>query len=282
MALMAVTGGFASMASGGAPMGLPRAYVGEGQWAVGVEYGREQGDLQAYGRVEETLLNGSSFFWTQPFEMLDLGRNMIFGTIAHGICENWDIFGRVGVSDAKDELVARQADSDAVERRDDFDGGFGLAWGAGTRATFCRTGPWSFGALAQITWFRPGESDFTVADPLIPDESWVGEAELDYWQAQASVAAMYQIDRLHLWAGPFLQFVRGDLDFDGSAVLAGAGVSTIRASTELQESSQFGAHFGAHWEMSDAFNLWVEGQLTEDSWLVGVGGVFVPEKSQGL
>ena len=282
MVVVAVTGVFPSIAPGGAPMGLPGAIVGEGRWAIGAEYGREQGNVDAFGRVDEVFLNGTSFFWTQPFEINDLTSNMIFGTLAYGICDNWDIFARVGAADAKDKIVALAADTDALERQDDFDGSFGLAWGAGTRATFCRSGPWSFGGLMQVTWFRPGNSDFSVADPLIPDESWVGDVQLSYWQAQASLAAAYQIDKWRLWAGPFLQFVRGDMDFNGRAVLDGAGVSTIRWTSTLQESSEIGAHFGVNWELSDLFDLWVEGQITADSWLVGIGGVFIPEKSLGL
>ena len=282
MVVVAVTGVFPSIAPGGAPMGLPGAIVGEGRWAIGAEYGREQGDVDAFGRVDEVFLNDSSFFWTQPFEINDLTSNMIFGTLAYGICDNWDIFARVGAADAKDKIVALAADTDALERQDDFEGSFGLAWGAGTRATFCRAGPWSFGGLMQVTWFRPGNSDFSVADPLIPDESWVGDVKLSYWQAQASLAAAYQIDKWRLWAGPFLQFVRGDMDFNGRAVLDGAGVSTIRWTSNLQESSEIGAHFGVNWELSDLFDLWVEGQITADSWLVGIGGVFIPEKSLGL
>jgi hypothetical protein len=72
------------------------------------------------------------------------------------------------------------------------------------------------------------------------------------------------------------------MDFNGRAVLDGAGVSTIRWTSNLQESSEIGAHFGVNWELSDLFDLWVEGQITADSWLVGIGGVFIPEKSLGL
>ena len=281
-AVLIVTGILVSAAPAGAPMGPATAFLGDGRWAVGGEYAYEQTDLDAFGTVTERFLNDTSFFWTQPFRVDDLTSNMFFGTLAFGISDNWDIFARVGAADAKDKIVALSADTDAIERQNDFDGSFGLAWGAGTRATFCRSGPWSFGGLMQVTWFRPGNSDFSVADPLIPDESWVGEAKLNYWQAQAALAATYQVDQWRFWAGPFLQSIRGDLDFSGAAVLNGAGVSTIRWTSDVQESSQFGGHFGANWEVSDVFDVWVEGQVTGDSWLVGVGAMFRPEKSFGI
>ncbi len=282
MAAWIVTGVLVSVAEGGAPMGPATAFLGEGRWAVGGEYAYEQTDLEAFGTVTERFLNDTSFFWTQPVRIDDLTSNMFFGTLAFGICDNWDIFARLGAADAKDRIVALTADADAVERQDDFDGSFGLAWGAGTRATFCRFGPWSFGGLMQVTWFRPGSSDFSIVDPLIPDESWVGDMKLNYWQAQASLAATYQADKWRFWAGPFLQFIRGDMNFNGAAVLDGAGVSTIRWASDLQESTQVGGHFGANWEVSDVFDVWVEGQITGDSWLVGVGAMIRPEKSFGI
>jgi hypothetical protein len=282
MAVLIVLGVLVSAAPAGAPMGPPTAFLGEGRWAVGGEYGYEQTDMKASGTVTEQFLNDTTFFWTQPFRIDDLASNMFFGTLAFGICDNWDIFARVGAANAQDEIVALPADTGAVQRQNDFDGSCGLAWGVGTRATFCRSGPWSFGGLMQVTWLHPGDSDFAVVDPLIPDESWVGEVKLKYWQAQAVLAAAYEADQWRFWAGPFLQFIRGDMDFNGTAVLNGAGVSTIGWTSKLRESAQVGGHFGANWEMSDVFDVWVEGQITGDSWLVGVGALIRPEKSFGI
>jgi hypothetical protein len=280
-ALLAASG-LVSVAPGGAPVGPATALVGEGRWAVGVEYGYERSDLEAFGRVEEQFFGGASFFWTQPFRIDDLESHMVFGTIAYGLCDTWDVFVRLGAANAKGTLVALSADTDALESQDEVDGSFGLAWGVGTRATFCRSGPWSIGGLMQVTWFRPGDSSFAVADPLIPDESWVGDVTLRHWQAQMALAAVYEMDCWRLWAGPFLQFVRGSLDFTGTALLDGSGVGTLRWTSELQESSQVGAHFGAGWDLTREWNLWVGGQITADSWLVGLGAAFHPERAFDL
>ncbi len=282
IAVLAATGVFVSVASGGAPMGLPTATLSQGQWAIGAEYAYEQSNLEAFGRVREVFLDNSVFSWTQPFRLDDVTSNMFFGTLAYGLCENWDIFARVGASDAQDSLVLVPADTEARQAQDDLDSSFGLAWGMGTRATFCRCGPWSFGGLAQVTWFHPGDSSFGVTDPLQPDESWAGDVSLKYWQAQMALAAAYQIDTWRLWAGPFLQFVRGDMDFAASTVLGDAGISTIRWTSDLQESSQIGAQFGARWEATKEWNLSVEGQITGDSWLVGVGVSFIPGTATDL
>ncbi len=280
MAILAVTASFASVASGGAPMGLPNAWVDQGRWAVGGEYGYEQMNLESSGRVTQQIFGQEPAFWTQRFRIDDLASNMFFGTIAYGISENWDIFARVGAADAKGTVVALPASTDALTRQDDVDGSFGLAWGAGTRATLYRCGPWSFGGLVQVTWFRPGDSAFSITDPLQPDESWAGDAELKYWQLQASLAAVYQVENWRFWAGPFLQAVYGDLNFRGTSSLTdGPALSTIRWSSSIDESYEVGAHLGVNWELSNEWSLWAEGQITGDSWLVGVGGAFSPEKA---
>lgn len=277
---LAMAAGLAATAQAGAPLGPPTALLGEGNWGIGAEYGHEQISMEACGTVIEVFPDDSYFFWTQAFEIEDLQTNMIFGTLAYGVCDTWDIFVRAGTADAKDDIVALPADAGSVARRDAFDGNFGLAWGAGTRATFCRSGPWSFGGTVQVTWFQPGDSDFTIDDPLLPDETWVGDIELDYWQAQVSLAASLQLDTLQFWIGPFLQFIDGDMDFDGQAVLAGGGtVSDLCWSSDLNESSQIGGFIGLNWEVTRQWNLWVEGQVTSDSWLVGVGTVIVPGRS---
>jgi hypothetical protein len=280
---LAVTAVLVSVASAGAPMGAPTALLGEGNWGLGGEYGFEQIDLDASGTVTEQFATTVDVH-PQAFQIADLRSSMFFGTLAYGLSDDWDIFARLGAADAGDDIVVMPSLVQPPERRGAFDGGYGFAWGAGTRATFWRSGPWSFGGLAQFTWFRPGDSAFTVADPLQPDESWVGNVELDYWQVQASLAATYQADMWRLWIGPFVHIIRGDMDFDGNAVFAEGGPTTrsLTWTSSLEEASQIGGHFGAHVEFADEWSLWVEGQVTGDSWLVGTGLTFVPGKTFGM
>jgi hypothetical protein len=258
-----------SAALGGAPMGLPIATLEEGKWSLGGEFGHEQIDLEASGKSTERWPT-FSLSQRQKFEIEDLTSNMLFGNVAYGICNNWDVFIRVGAADAADDIVISGVGQDS------FDGSYGFAWGIGTRATFGRRGPWTFGGQVQVTWFRPGDSDFAIIDPLIPDETWSGKVELEYWQAQVGLAAVYQVDAWRLWAGPFLQFIDGDMDFKGQAIIT-EEPGSLTWTSDVEESSQFGAHVGASWDMTEQWNLWVEGQLTGDSWLIGIGTAFTPE-----
>jgi len=279
-AALIIAGSLVAVASG-APMGSPTAYLGAGQWGLGAEYAYGQMDLKTSGtRTEAT----GAFSESKPqnFRMDNLKNNMAFGTIAYGLTDNWDLFARIGATDAKGTTVVLPAPVARAQRQDDYDGSFGFAWGVGTRATLHKSGPWSFGGLTQFTWFRPGDSDFTIVDPLIPDESWNGNTKLNYWQAQASLAAAFQADTWRVWAGPFVQFTQGDMDFDGTTSVGGVLAGTISWVSTIDDSFQVGAHFGATWEICDQFNLWGEGQITSDSWLVGAGLVLIPEKSFGL
>jgi hypothetical protein len=261
-------------------MGPPTATLEEGQWSFGGEFGLEEMDMEACGKVTDEF---ASRFWTQRFTIEDYETKMLFGTVEYGVCDNWGIFARFGGADGKGDIVAPPTDNSAVEVTDTFDGNPGFAWGMGTRATFCRSGPWSVGGLMQVTWFNPGDSDFTVPDALdLPGGTWIGDVELSYWQTQISLAAAYQADTLRLWIGPFLQFIEGDMDFDGQLVIAeGGGQGNLTWTSDLEESSQLGVHAGLDWELVERANLWVEGQLTSDSWLLGVGLVFSTQETFG-
>lgn len=278
-AALAIAAALTSAASGGAPMGPPTTTLEEGQWAFGGQFGLEEMDMEACGKVSEDF---TPYFWTQRFTIEGYKTKMLFGTVEYGLCDNWGIFARFGGADGKGDIVAPPSDSSAIEVKDTFEGDYGFAWGVGTRATFCRSGPWSFGGLMQVTWFNPGDSAYTVSDPLAPGASWIGDVELSYWQTQVSLAAAYQVDTWRFWVGPFLQFIEGDMDFDGRLVIAeGGGQGNLTWTSELEESSQLGVHAGLDWELVERTNLWVEGQLTSDSWLLGVGLVFSTQETFG-
>lgn len=277
-----------SVASGGAPMGPPIAVLGEGQWSLGGEFAHEQIDLQGSGTFQSVyLLEGTEVFdFVETQEFTDVEVNMFFGTLAYGVCDNWNLFVRVGAADMQDDITAT---ADVVDygipgeySLGQLDSSYGLAWGAGTRATFCRSGPWSFGGLAQVTWFDPGDSDIEYADPVVPPGEatlvQVGEASIDFWQTQISLAVAYEMEAVRVWGGPFVQFIEGDFERSGSILFDGQNFGdTFDASGDIREESQIGGFVGASVELGEQWNLWGEGQITGDSWLVGVGFAFIPE-----
>jgi hypothetical protein len=298
----------ASTAYGGAPMGPPMALLGEGHWGLGGEYGHESMNLRASGTIRAVYGVGTPtgpvpFDFVETARINDLAMNMFFATLAYGVCDNWDLFVRVGASDAGGEVrgtsnIPRVSPSGPINGDDlidqlgvpqtypmgSFDGSLGLAWGVGTRATFCRSGPWSFGGLVQATWFKPGDSSIRYTDPLWgAGVEHVGDASFDFWQTQVSLAVAYQVDTWRLWAGPFLQCVAGDFDRHGSILFSGVNSGDkFSGSSKLQQESEIGGHFGADVGVSKQLDLWVEGQVTGDSWFAGIGLIFKPQETFGM
>jgi hypothetical protein len=167
---------------------------------------------------------------------------------------------------------------------DSINSNFGIAWGVGTRATFFRWGPWSVGGLAQGTWFYPRQGGVRYTDPIWPNQgvTHVGDATIQFWQAEVSLAACYQVDTWRFWAGPFVQYVGGQYHREGDIVYDdGSQPDAFRATSDLKmadEASMFGAHFGANWGITKKVDLWVEGQVSlEDAWFVGIGLMIKPQ-----
>ena len=259
-------------ASATVPMGVPLAVLEEGRWAVGLDYGYGEADLHAYGFNNWTPTTGSP---TSTLEWLDvdgLASYTTLGSVAYGVCDTWDLFFYLGMTQTSDDVIATGGERFA------YNGGAGLAWGLGSRAMFCQYGPWTFGSLIQVTWLDPGPSEFAWADSDSPETVTTGTIRADLWQTQASLAATYQIDTLTLWAGPFLEFTEGRLDRTGRIVVDGDDTGSFQSEGHLEEGSQFGVHFGLLWEKSDALSWWTSGQVTGDSWSVGIGAILQPEQ----
>ncbi|MBN1505902.1 MAG: hypothetical protein JW955_03605 [Sedimentisphaerales bacterium] len=292
---------FASTALG-APMGPPMALLGQGHWGVGGEYGHGSMDLEGNGRFKMAYgADSPAGPVTWPFDervsIDDLVSDMFFATVGYGICDHWDVFARLGAANASDEATGSgyipldphlPDDFVDVPRRcydlDSLDCNFGFAWGVGTRFTFFRWGPWSVGGLAQGTWFYPGKSDVEYTDPVWPEMglTHVGDATIELWQVQASLAASYQVDTWRFWVGPFFQYVGGQYHREGDIVYDdGSQPDSFRASSDLElakDASMVGAHFGANWGINKYIDLWAEGQVSfGDTWFVGVGLIIKPQ-----
>jgi hypothetical protein len=266
------------MVLGAGPMGPPIAILEEGQWTVGLDYGYAETDLRVHGTCLQIPTEGSPVYTAEEVDIRRLSTRVVTANLAYGICDNWDLFLRVGTTDAQDHVNVRTVPFGGTAQQFNYDGGHGLAWGFGSRATFCHWGPWQFGGTMQVNWLDPGESNLAWSDPGDPNSSASGRMDIDLWQAQLALAATYQIDMFRFWAGPFLQFVQGDFDRRGETFTDGLGTGRFTCSGDIEETSQVGVHFGAIWEASDRVNCWVEGQYTSDSWVVGISAAIEPSK----
>jgi hypothetical protein len=278
--ILAAIGVLGSVALAGAPLGVPIAALEEQEWAVGVEYGYEKGGLEGFGSGVRTI-GGVPAYFVESVDIDDLATRMVFGSLAYGVCDNWDLFLRVGAADGRGNIRVQGAPPGGSLERSRYNSNYGVAWGIGSRATFCHWGPWRFGGLVQATWFDAKCSDFLSTDPDAADTVFAGSSDLEFWQTQVALAAVYQIDTLRFWAGPFLQFVEGDMDRSGRVFVSGVDDGSFQGSTDIGETSQFGLHAGVDWEVTARINCRMEGQLTRDGWLLGISGAMRLEELLG-
>lgn len=267
-----------SAVRGAGPMGPPIATLEESQWTIGLEYGYAQADLKAHGTRRIKPEGEDAFYSAEHVEIRGLTTRTVFGDLAYGVVDTWNLFLRIGTTDAQDHVNARTSPFTGGVERFHYDGGYGLVCGLGSRATFCHWGPWQFGGAMQVTWLDPGESDLVWSDPEAPGSTAIGSMDIDIWQAQMALAATYQIDTVRFWAGPFLQFVRGHFDRRGETFTDGLSTGHFACSSDIEETSQAGVHFGMIWEASNRTNCWVEGQYMRDSWVFGLGAAIQPEQ----
>jgi len=250
------------------PMGPPKALLGQDVWEIGIDYGYQSTDLAVVGKVTEIQVD-PPFVWTEKGKQNigDLKSHIIFGRVGYGISENWDAFVRVGVADADGDLERVYTDGTPPDKYGGFDGGFGFAWGLGTRATFWQDGDVSWGGLVQVTWSQPDDSDISLSY----DPAFSGTAELDIWEVQVAIGPTFQLsDGFRAYCGPFLHFVNGDLDISGHTVDAGTEF-LLEGSGDVEEESQLGGYAGAHFDVDENTSCFIEGQLTGDAWALGVG-----------
>lgn len=270
MAFLSLAAGLAVVASSAwaaVPMGPAMPILEKGQWAVGVEYAYGDADLTSKGTGVD-IYDGFSTSEREKLTLSGMKTNMFFGRIEYALCKDWDVFIRLGAANADAGISGRDAD---------LDGGFGFSGGLGTRATLYRSGPWQIDGLAQVTWVNPDDGRFKSGSA---DDYYVGTAKLDYLHSQFALAAVYRTETWGLWAGPFFQMIDGDLDLDARQVV-GEEMGRITHSGDVEEKSCFGLSLGADCELGPNLVGWLEGQLTGDSWMIGVGVLIRPGQLLG-
>lgn len=264
-----------------APFGPPRATVGAGKWAIGIDYARQKTELKSFGLYREGYVADQWYCKNTKFEIKDLESNIILGKIEYGLRDSWDIFARVGVSDATGDLVVPSVSSDGPPATSFFDGGerlaidsgFALAWGAGSKMTFAETGDIAWGTVVQMTWFKPAQSESSWTDPTDAEMGINATIDLQYWEIQLAAGPTVNLGALWLYGGPFMYFAKGDLDVGGTWTDTG-DQGPIQADHDLRDNSNFGGFAGLQWNLAENACFYVEGQFTGDGWAAGGGGAW--------
>jgi len=254
---------FSSVGFAGGPLGPPMSVLEPGKWAFDIAYFHEKMDL--YGCGEGSGINGepnsgdpnvwnweADGSWLSKVKLRDFKTNTILGSLEYGLCENWDVYLRLGVADAKAD-VSWWGDSE----KESADFGYGLAWQIGTNFTICKNGPWTWGGRLQVGAAYPSDWEDKWSDTWQEGDAngpvnGKATGELDWWQGLAYLGATYQMnDALQLYAGLGWQTLQGTLDVDyaETAYLDGSAVYQERGSEsyKLKHASAIGV-LGLVWK----------------------------------
>jgi hypothetical protein len=241
-----------------APMGPPKSILEQDQWSLGLEYGHSEMDIEtSKGTATSTSVPGT---FDKQFEIDGLKSNMIYVNMGLGLGSNWDIYMRLGLSDAKSDVSEIKYGSDEFKN---FDADFGLNWGIGTRATFYQQDNLSLGGLIQANFVNPGSGDITLtnAPGFIS-----GEAEIEYWEIQVAFGPTLELDSCRIYGGPFLHLINGDFSIEQNV----SGTIT-KSECDLEHDIQIGGYVGTEIDLQENSSLVAEVQFTGDAVGIGLG-----------
>lgn len=218
-----------------APMGTPTAGLKQNQFRAGVDYSYSVMD------IEGSPSDGDDY------TIKDFTSNGIWANLGYGISDSLEAFVRLG---------AANGDFDEIEDGEDdigYSGDYEFSWGFGAKYTFWQQQEKiNWGALFQMTWLST-EDDITM-------ESGESKVEIDSYEIQVAVGPTWKAsDNLSIYGGPFVHFLRGDIDFEGGE------------SDDLKEKSEFGGYVGAQANLTETALLFGEVQFTGDGWAFGTG-----------
>lgn len=242
------------------PMGPPMSSIWKGQFSLGADFSFSETDIYlSSGKWIETVdgvfddAGRADGLTIRDFQTIKL-----YGSVGYGFAKNWEVFGRFG--------AARAKFGDSIwDSGEDFESGPELAIGAGVRTTIYEfyKPNLKLGALAQVNWSR--------FDGKLDASQWPGPdfVEISLAEAQIAFGATYVwTDRVTLFGGPFVHFLRGDLE----------NVFTdFEYSWDIDQGPIYGIYIGALMDVGDFVDFgqnWVlnvELQLSEEANAFGAG-----------
>jgi hypothetical protein len=202
------------------PLGPPTAGLKQSQFGVAFEYAYGDSDLEVEGESLD-----------------DVESNAFLAQLGYGLTDDWEIYFSLGVADAEFEESGIR-----------FDGGYEFAYGFGTKFTFIKEEPLSWGVLYEMGW-RSSE-----------DEVFGIDVDFDYYDITIAVGPTWQMaEGVRIYGGPFLYFLDGDIDVGG--IVSG----------DVEEDSSVGGYIGAELYLNPSTCWYGEFQFTGDITVFGTG-----------
>ena len=240
-----------------APMGPPTATLKTGHFRAGFDFSTSKTDIKAKWD------NGDDELWKE------IQSNLFAANIGYGICDDWEIFIRLGVANAEYDEV--EFEGETIPADPLFDGDYGFLFGLGTKVTWAKQENINWGALFQIHWLNAEDSasaDLGGGFRLDLDQ------EIDLYEIQVAVGPTWNVNEtLSIYGGPFFHFIAGDADLDTTTIDTSDGsvFDSSSSSADLEEDSCFGGYVGAQYELSTNASVYAEFQFTGDAWGFGTG-----------
>jgi len=244
------------------PMGPPTSGLKQGNFKVGVDFSHSEIDLKFNDGEYVEYLDGwlDAAGAESDLKLNNLKTNTVYVNLGYGVTDFFEVFLRLGGNNAK------FSGYNFWPSGEEFDGNTGFAVGGGLKATFYDEGRFKLGGLIQAGWtdldgaIRPKE--WPVADDTV---------QFDLTQIQMAVGPSYELtDRVLIYCGPFLHFVRGDWEDVYNQVDVGTGgLLTTKTTWNVEEDSSFGVYFGTQMEINDNSSMMIEYQHTSAASAVG-------------
>ena len=249
-----------SQAVGIAPIGPAASNLEKGQFALGFDYAHSEFDLEGKGG-SSLLLPEFEFKWITKSELGEGETNFYSGRISYGIAEGSEMFVRLGIADSE------------------------FAWGVGAKTTLARSPKLDWGVGVQANWFRFEETQTLPGEIFMGDDRFIefgpvdSESEFDVTSIQIFAGPVFKFDKLRFYGGPFLSWLKFDVDCKKTRNITGIGPGVIWVdepvslmySYDNENDFQFGGYIGLSLEIVKNFDFMAELQFTGDSKLFGLG-----------
>lgn len=238
------------------PMGPPRAGLEEGQLIFGVDLSYSDTDLELtsgkWANPGTTPTSGTLADRTVDFETTKL-----YATAGYGFTQGWEAF--LGIGPTTGEFG-----DDLWSSGEDFDSEIEFGLRGGIKTTFLEFPDYDV-ELGGLIQFNRGSYDGKLDAPTQVRPDFV---EIDLLEVQVAVGATYWWkEDVKIYAGPFVHYVKGDLDHVDVA-------GNFDNKWDIDEGPIWGLYLGALVELPDIAEncvLSIEYQHSSDARMLGAG-----------
>lgn len=241
------------------PFGPPVATLNKNQPIAGLEYLYSEMNLNTDSLTVETPL-GNLQFPSAKIETIKMNKlyvNLISDVVSD---DNYDVFLRVGIANASPDKNKNRENLAGSIGDSDYD--FTIGGGFRTTLYQSRDGKTRWGLLAQLSY---ASLNFDEKIYSVNGSDVSLSANVDMLEIQLAAGPTYQLkDKISIYGGPFLHFVKGETELRGNV-----GEIPIQGSSDLEQCSELGGFIGLSTELAKNTKFNIEFQFTDDAQAVG-------------